>query len=92
MFQAFSNRGIKLGKREMPFFLDVQTLRDVGTDQLRDAIMASLNFGSVRQLGEMRFLYQYAIKAANSLIAQFADDDLGTGSATPFTRFDSISD
>jgi Putative porin len=77
-----SNRGIKVGKREMPFFLDVQTLRNVGTHQLRDAIMASFNFGAVRQLGDMRFLYQYAIKDANSIVAQFTDDDLGTGSTT----------
>jgi hypothetical protein len=77
-----SNRGIKVGKREMPFFLDVQTLRNVGTYQLRDAIMASFNFGAVRQLGDMRFLYQYAIKDANSIVAQFTDDDLGTGSTT----------
>ena len=77
-----SNRGIKIGKREMPFFFDVQTLRNVGTDQLRDAIMASFNFGAVRQLGDMRFLYQYAIKDANSIVAQFTDDDLGTGSTT----------
>ncbi len=77
-----SNRGIKFGKREMPFFLDVQTVRNVGSHQLRDAIMASFNFGSVRQLGDMRFLYQYAIKDSNSIIAQFTDDDLGTGSTT----------
>jgi hypothetical protein len=30
----------------------------------------------------MHFLYQYAIKDANSIIAQFTDDDLGTGSTT----------
>jgi Putative porin len=77
-----SNRGIKIGDRDMPFYLDFQTLRNVGTHQLRDAMMASFNFGTVRQLGDMRFLYQYAIKDANSLIAQFTDDDLGTGATT----------
>jgi len=77
-----SNRGIKLGKREMPLFFDFQALRNVGTDQLRDAMMASFNFGAVRQFLDTRFLYQYSIKDANSIIAQFTDDDLGTGSTT----------
>jgi len=44
--------------------------------------MASFNFGNVRERGDTRFLYQYAIKDANSIIAQFTDDDLGTGSTT----------
>ena len=77
-----SNRGIKIGNRDMPFYFDFQTLRNVGTHQLRDAMMASFNFGTVRQLGDMRFLYQYSIKDANSLVAQFTDDDLGTGATT----------
>jgi hypothetical protein len=41
--------------------------------------MGSVNLGSVKRFGDMRFLYQYAIKDANSLISQFTDDDLGTG-------------
>jgi hypothetical protein len=77
-----SHRGITIGKREMPFYFDVQALRNVGTHQLRDAMMASFNFGNVQQFGDLRFLYQYAIKDANSIIAQFTDDDLGTGSTT----------
>jgi hypothetical protein len=77
-----SNRGIKVGTREFPFYFDFQVARNVGTDQLRDAMMASFNFGNVRQRGDMRFLYQYSIKDANSLIAQFTDDDLGTGATT----------
>jgi Putative porin len=77
-----TNRGIKLGNREMPFFIDLQTARNIGTHQLRDAIMASANLGAVRQFGDMRFLYQFAIKDANSIISQFTDDDLGTSSTT----------
>jgi Putative porin len=77
-----SNRGIKFVNRDMPFYFDFQTLRNVGTHQLRDALMASFNIGNVRQFGDVRFLYQYAIKDANSIIAQFTDDDLGTGSTT----------
>jgi hypothetical protein len=77
-----SNRGIKLGSRDFPFYFDFQALRNMGTDQSRDAFMASFNFGNVRERGDTRFLYQYAIKDANSIIAQFTDDDLGTGSTT----------
>jgi hypothetical protein len=77
-----TNRGVRIGTRDMPFYFDIQALRNVGTHQLRDAMMASFNFGAVRQLGDVRFLYQYSIKDANSMIAQFTDDDLGTGSTT----------
>ena len=91
-----TNRGIKLGKRDMPFYIDFQAARNVGTHQLRDAMMASFNFGAVRQFGDMRFLYQFAIKDANSIIAQFTDDDLGTGSTTNIAvhalRFDLRAD
>jgi hypothetical protein len=77
-----TNRGIKVGKRDMPMYLDFQASRNVGTHQLRDAMMASMNFGQVRQFGDVRLLYQYSIKDANSIIAQFTDDDLGTGATT----------
>jgi hypothetical protein len=77
-----TDRGIRLGNREMPFYLDLQVSRNVGTHWLRDAMMASANFGQIRQFGDLRFLYQYAIKDANAIIAQFTDDDLGTGVTT----------
>jgi Putative porin len=87
-----TDKGLRLGKREMPFYLDVQVARNVGTHALRDALMATANIGNVRQFGDMRFLYQYSIKEANSLVSQFTDDDLGTGStvnlATQGIRFD----
>jgi len=87
-----TNRGLMIGRREMPFYLDFQASRNVGTHSLRDAVMATANFGQVRQFGDLRFLYQFAIKDANSIIAQFTDDDLGTGStaniAVHALRFD----
>jgi len=76
------DRGLKFGQREMPLFFDFQVARNAGTHAQRDAMMASVNLGAVRQLGDVRFLYQYAIKDANSIIAQFTDDDLGTGVTT----------
>ncbi len=73
------HKGWKLANREMPAYLDFQASRNLGTSKLRDAFMASANLGSVKGFGDVRFLYQFAIKDANSLISQFTDDDLGTG-------------
>ncbi len=74
------NKGVKLGTREMPWWLDFQVARNMGTSKLRDAVMASANLGTVKGPRDVRLLYQFAIKDANSLISQFTDDDLGTGS------------
>ncbi len=77
-----TNSGITLRGREMPLYVDLQASRNVGTHWLRDAIMATANFGQIRQFGDVRFLYQFAIKDPNAIIAQFTDDDLGTGLTT----------
>jgi hypothetical protein len=85
-------KGITIGGREMPGWLDFQASRNLGAGRLRDALMASANLGAVHGFGDMRFLYQFAIKDANALISQFTDDDLGTGSgvniAVHAVRFD----
>lgn len=85
-------KGLKLGDREMPLWFDLQMSRNTGTNKLRDAVMASANLGAVKKRGDVRFLYQFAIKDANALISQFTDDDLGTGSgvniAVHAVRFD----
>ena len=72
--------GVKIENREMPAWFDFQASRNTGASQLRDALMASVNLGSVKKAGDVRALYQFAIKDANSMISQFTDDDLGTGS------------
>ncbi len=71
-------RARAFGRPSLPAWVDVQLSRNVGAGRLRDAFMASANIGAVRKPGDMRLLYQYAIKDANSLISQFTDDDLGT--------------
>jgi hypothetical protein len=85
-------RGVSIGGRELPAWLDFQVSRNHGASSLRDAVMASVNLGAVRQRGDFRALYQFAIKDANSMIAQFTDDNLGTGSgvniAVHALRFD----
>lgn len=85
-------QGWEIGDRSMPFWLDFQATRNTGTSKLRDAFMVSANLGAVKKFGDMRFLYQFAIKDANSLIAQFTDDELGIGTGANMSaqavRFD----
>jgi len=73
------HNGIRIGEREMPLWFDFQVARNYGASFLRDSVMGSVNLGAVKKAGDLRFLYQYAIKDANSIISQFTDDDLGTG-------------
>jgi Putative porin len=90
-YRISSNNWLVHGK-EMPAFVDFQASRNLGTGKHRDAWMVSANLGSVKKFGDMRLLYSFAVKDANALIAQFADDDLGTGSgvniAVHGVRFD----
>lgn len=85
-------KGLKIGGKDMPAWLDFQVSRNHGAASLRDAFMASANLGNVVKRGDVRALYQFSIKDANSMISQFTDDDLGTGSgvniATHAIRFD----
>jgi putative porin len=87
-----TDKGLKMGNREMPLYFDVQAARNIGTHQFNDAFMFTANLGDVKKFGDVRFLYQYAIKDANAIISQFTDDDLGTGSTVNFAahgiRFD----
>ena len=57
----------------------VQAARNVGASQLRDAVMSSVSIGRTTQKCDVRGLYMFAIKDANSLISQLTDDELGTG-------------
>lgn len=92
MAYRLERQGWTLGRRAMPLWLDFQATRNTGASKLRDALMVSANVGSVKGFGDMRFLYQFAIKDANSLISQFTDDELGIGTgvniATNAVRFD----
>ncbi len=78
-------KSLPLGEHSVPFYFDLQLSRNFGTSRWRDAMMASVNFGAVTKPGDVRLLYQYAIKDPNSLISQFTDDDLGTGSGVNIT-------
>jgi hypothetical protein len=76
---AFKLDGNRLaGNPRLPVSWSVQVARNVGTSQLRDAIMTTLSVGRTQERGELRGLYTFAIKDANSMISQLTDDDLGT--------------
>lgn len=70
------------GNARLPFTWMIQASRNVGTSQLRDAILSTVSIGRTDNPGEVRGLYTFAIKDANSLISQLTDDDLGTGIGT----------
>jgi hypothetical protein len=72
-------KGILIRGREMPAWFDLQLSRNIGAGRFRDGLAASANLGAVRRFGDIRLLYQFAIKDANSMVSQFTDDDLGTG-------------
>ena len=72
------NSLLRLHHKAVPAFFDVQVSRNVATHKLRDAVMATASLGAIRKFGDVRGLYQFSIKDANSMISQFTDDDLGT--------------
>ena len=78
-------KSLPLGEHSVPFWFDLQLSRNFGTSRWQDAAMATVNFGAVRKARDVRFLYQWAIKDPNSMISQFTDDDLGTGSGVNIT-------
>jgi hypothetical protein len=70
--------GPKLMGREMPLNIEAQAARNVGASFLRNAFMGIVCLGEVRKRGDLRLLYGYAVKDANSLISELTDDYLGT--------------
>ena len=76
--EKWTLEGPKLRGREMPLEFDAHLARNVGTGFLRDAVMGIASFGAVRGAGDIRLLYGYAIKDANSMISEFTDDYVGT--------------
>ena len=74
-----THTGWKTHRQGLPVWLDLQASRNVGTSFERNAYMGTINVGEVKKFGDLRFLYIYAVKQANSIISQVTDDDLGTG-------------
>ncbi|MEW5975011.1 MAG: putative porin [Acidobacteriota bacterium] len=76
---------IRLADREMPLIFGIQLSRNIGTSRYRDAFMGSVEFGQVEKAGDLRFLYFYALKDANSMISYLTDDNVGIGSGVNVT-------
>jgi len=74
-----THSGWKTSRQGLPAWVDLQASRNFGAGFARNAWMATLSVGEVKKFGDLRFLYQYAYKDANSMISQVTDDDLGTG-------------
>jgi hypothetical protein len=84
--------GWQLHGESFPVFIDIQGSRNFGAGFLRNAWMATLNAGEIRKRGDIRFLYAYGAKDANSMISQYTDDHFGSNTGvnirTNMIRFD----
>jgi hypothetical protein len=87
-----TKEGMRFHSEEFPVFMDVQASRNFGTSFLRNAWMVTLNAGQIRKAGDVRFLYFYSVKDANSIVSEFTDSQLGTNTGvnvrTHSFRFD----
>ncbi len=87
-----TKEGMMFRGEEFPIFVDMQASRNFGTSFLRNAWMVTLNAGQIRKAGDVRFLYFYSVKDANSMVSEFTDSQLGTNSGvnvrTHSFRFD----
>ena len=68
--------------KPVPGYMQFQAARNLSASFLRDSVMGTISVGATKKFGDMRFLYSYALKDANSLIGQFTDEDMGTGNSS----------
>ena len=73
-----TKEGLRLRDEDFPVFVDIQASRNFGTCFLRNAWMVTLNAGDIKKGGDVRFLYLYGEKDADSMISQFTDDHVGS--------------
>jgi uncharacterized coiled-coil protein SlyX len=71
--------GWKSSRQSWPLVLDVQAAHNFGGTFQHNAWMGVLSLGSVKKSGDVRFLYGYYVKEANSMISEISDDDISTG-------------
>lgn len=64
----------------LPARLHFQVSRNVGAGKLRDAMMATVQLGRVKKLGDVSGLYFFTIKDANSMLGALTDSDVATQS------------
>ncbi len=85
-------QGWKTSRQKLPVLFDFQGSRNLGTGFARDAFMGRLVVGEVQKAGQIRVIYAFAYKDANSMLSQVTDAKMGTGSGvnirTHHIRFD----
>lgn len=73
--------GIEFVGRTLPFFFNVQWARNVGPIRSdRDALAAIVSAGRSNEAGDVRLLYAFYLKQANSLISEVTENDIALGS------------
>src|SRR5271157_5643677 len=70
--------GWKVGNHEMPAYIEFHGARNVGTGFLNNAWEGLASFGRTGKAGDVRLLYGYAAKEANSMISEVTDDYMGS--------------
>jgi hypothetical protein len=86
------HEGWKTRWENFPVWWDLQGSRNVGTSFARDAFLTRVSVGEVKKLGQVRFVYAFAYKDANSMLSEVTDAKMGTNSGvnirTQHVRFD----
>lgn len=72
--------GTTIHNHNFPFQLFLQGTHNSGASFAQNAFMAGASWGQTARMGDFQLQYQYFYKPANAFIAQFSDDDVGTGS------------
>ena len=70
----------KLGSQAFPVSLEGHFAHNMGTGREDNAWAGGIKMGQTKKRGEIMVGYMYFHKEANSMISQYTDDDVGTGS------------
>ena len=62
-----------------PFALFLQGTHNKAASSQNNGYMLGASIGQAAKLGDVQFQYAYFYKPANAFVAQFTDDDVGTG-------------
>ena len=72
------HEGWKTRRENLPVRFDMQASRNVGTSFARDAFLVRVSVGQVKKAGQIRVVYEFAYKDANSMLSEVTDSKLGT--------------
>ena len=70
----------KLGSRAFPVSLEAHFAHNAGSGIENNAWAGGIKAGQTKKFGEIMLGYVYFHKEANSMVSQYTDDDVGTGS------------